>query len=164
MAGGDNEGSKGGGGLIGIVVVTHLSLGLGGAFGMFMDSAPASTEAGGDKKQKDQASKSEKEAGPAISSDSKVVALTPIVVNLAAPSGTWIRVETSVLLEGMEQGGEALAAQLAEDFVAYLRTATLDQFEGPSGFQNLREDFLDRATIRDHEHIKDVIIHGVVVE
>lgn len=108
MAGGDNEGSKGGGGLIGIVVVTLLSLGLGGAFGMFMDSAPASTEAGGDKKQKDQASKSEKEAGPAISSDSKVVALTPIVVNLAAPSGTWIRVETSVLLEGMEQGGKRL--------------------------------------------------------
>jgi flagellar FliL protein len=165
VAGGDNEGSKGGGGgLIGIVVVTLLSLGLGGAFGMFLGSAPASTETGGDKKQKEHAAKAEKDAGSTITADSKVVALTPIVVNLAAPADSWIRIEASVLLEGMEHGGDALAAQLAEDFVAYLRTATLDQFEGPSGFQNLREDFLDRATIRDHEHIKDVIIHGVVVE
>lgn len=165
MAGGENEGSKGGGGgLIGIVVVTLLSLGLGGAFGMFLGPAPASTDAGGDKKPKEHAAKSDKDGGSAITADSKVVPLTPIVVNLAAPADSWIRIEASILLKGMEQGGDALAAQLAEDFVAYLRTATLDQFEGPSGFQNLREDFLDRATIRDHEHIKDVIIHGVVVE
>jgi flagellar FliL protein len=90
--------------------------------------------------------------------------MTPIVVNLAQPRDAWIRIEASLLVDGMEMGADVLAAQLAEDFVAYLRTATLSQFEGPSGFQNLREDFIDRATIRDREHIKDVIIHGVVVE
>jgi flagellar FliL protein len=90
--------------------------------------------------------------------------MTPIVADLAEPQGTWIRIEASMVVEGMETGTEVLAAQLAEDFVAYLRTASLSQFEGPSGFQNLREDLIDRATIRDREHIKDVIIHGVVVE
>ncbi len=69
-----------------------------------------------------------------------------------------------MLVEDMLQGADTLGAQLAEDIVAYLRTTSLAQFEGASGFQNLREDFMDRAMIRDHEHIKDVIIHGVVVE
>ncbi len=90
--------------------------------------------------------------------------MAPIVANLSGPGDSWIRIEASILVQGLDEGAIALAAQLAEDFAAYLKTATLSQFEGPSGFLNLREDFLDRATIRDREHIKDVIIHGVVVE
>lgn len=159
-SGGDIEG--GGGGLIGLVVVTVLALGLGGAFGMFVDTKPTSAEA--DTAAKGKETKTEKHATPAIPSDARLVALTPIVVNLAEPRDAWIRIEASVLVEGIDQGAPALAAQFAEDLVAYLRTATLAQFEGPSGFQNLREDFRDRAAIRDSEHIKDVIIHGVVIE
>lgn len=162
MAGGDSEGAKGGGGgLIGFVIVTVLALALGGGFGMFMDSMPATAEADS---HKEQSAKDEHAEAAPLLSGSKVVPLTPIVVNLGAPANSWIRIEASVLVGGMVEGSDALAAQVAEDFVAYLRTATLDQFEGPSGFQNLREDLLDRATIRDHEYIKDVIIHGVVVE
>lgn len=157
------EGTNGGGGVIGFVVVTLLALGLGAAFGMFVDMAPTVAEADA-ATGKDKDTKAHKEPAPGLPADARLVALTPIVVNLAQPHDTWIRIEASVLLEGMAQGGDVLAAQLAEDFVAYLRTATLSQFEGPSGFQNLREDFLDRAAIRDREHIKDVIIHGVVVE
>lgn len=160
---GEIEGTKGGrGGLIGFVVVTLLALGLGAAFGMFVTTVPTVAEV--DAAGKDKDAKAHKEPAPGLPADAKLVALTPIVVNLAQPADAWIRIEASVLLEGMVQGADVLAAQLAEDFVAYLRTATLSQFEGPSGFQNLREDFLDRAAIRDREHIKDVIIHGVVVE
>ena len=44
------------------------------------------------------------------------------------------------------------------------RPRSLAQFEGASGFQNLREDLNDRARVRGGEHVKELIIHGVVVE
>ena len=162
MAGADaNESKGGGGGLIGFIIVTVLALGIGGAFGMFVLSAqPKQVEA---EPSKDAHAAAEKPKG-AVPEGAKLVELTPIVVNLAQPAQSWIRIEASLLIQGMPEGADHLAAQLAEDFTAYLRTASLSQFEGPSGFQNLREDLVDRATIRDREHIKDVIIHGVVIE
>lgn len=160
MAGSDAKAGGKGGGLIGFVVVTLLALGFGAGFGMFLAAEPRVTEV--ESKGKDK--KAEKAPEPTVPSDAKLIEMTPIVANLAEPKDTWIRIEASMLVAGMEIGQDVLAAQLAEDLVAYLRTATLSQFEGPSGFQNLREDFKDRATIRDREHIKDVIIHGVVVE
>jgi flagellar FliL protein len=164
VASADASGEKGGGVLIGLVVVTLLALGFGAGFGMLLDTASTSVvETKPDSKQKPD-KKAEKGPPPSALTTGKLVTMTPIVADLAEPQGTWIRIEASMVVEGMEMGTEVLAAQLAEDFVAYLRTASLSQFEGPSGFQNLREDLIDRATIRDREHIKDVIIHGVVVE
>ncbi len=156
---------KDGGGLIGFVIVTVLALGLGAGFGFFLADLPAPLA-----ETVDAASATSEQTGAAksavqgVDGTAKLVAMTPIVVNLAQPPDAWIRIEASLLVQGMDFGSDVLAGQVAEDFVAYLRTATLSQFEGPSGFQNLREDFIDRATIRDREHIKDVIIHGVVIE
>lgn len=163
MAGVDAQDEGKGGGLIGLAVVTFIALGFGAGFGLFLASEPKAVEA--DTEAEPAAGKAEKgRPAPSVSPDAQLVAMPPLVVNLAEPRDAWIRIEASLLVDGMKQGGHILAAQLAEDFVAYLRTATLSQFEGPSGFQNLREDFIDRAMIRDREHIKDVIIHGVVVE
>ena len=156
-------GEKSGGGLIGFVIVTLLALGFGAGFGLILDVGPK-VEAVADAADKDAVRKEEKAPTPSVSSAAKLVPMTPIVADLAEPAGTWMRIEASMLVEGLDAGTDILAARLAEDFVAYLRTARLSQFEGPSGFQNLREDFVDRATIRDGEHIKDVIIHGVVIE
>lgn len=160
--GGKAEG-KGGGGLIGVIVATLLALGGGAGFGFFLDGQMKSEAA---LKANAKVKEPEKPAAPQpkVAATAKLVTLAPIVANLADPQDAWIRIESSVLVEGMEVGADALAAQLSEDIVAYLKTTSLSQFEGPSGFQNLREDLLDRAAIRDSEHIKDVIIHGVVVE
>ncbi|HYD15316.1 MAG TPA: flagellar basal body-associated FliL family protein [Hyphomicrobium sp.] len=151
--------SKGGGGIVGIILVTLLAVGAGAGFGFFLHGQRAGV---GEAEAKPAEEK--KVSKPTMSSSASVVMMNPIVVNLAEPANTWVRIEASILLENMPSGGDALAAQLSEDLTAYLRTATLRQFEGPSGFQNMREDFLDRASIRDREHIKDVIIHGVVIE
>lgn len=153
----------GGGGIIGLIVVTVLALGFGAGFGFFLHGQ---TQGAGEKAPvaAEPAAEAHKEAKPAVPASAKLVAMAPIVANLAEPRDVWIRIEAAVLVDGMEQGADALVAEVAEDFAAYLRTATLNQFEGPSGFQNLREDFLDRARIRDPEHIKDVIVHGVVME
>jgi flagellar FliL protein len=158
---------KDGGGLIGFVIVTVLALGLGAGFGLVLESmaaAPVEAKTDAGAKETDKEPKGPKVPVQSVGASAKLVAMTPIVVNLAQPADVWIRVEASLLVDGMEMGADVLAAQVAEDFVAYLRTATLSQFEGPSGFQNLREDLIDRATIRDREHIKDVVIHGVVIE
>ncbi len=154
---------KGGGGLIGLVLVTLVALGFGAGFGYFLDGQMKSgSEAKAAAKPEEEAPKQSAKA--TLPATSKLVTMAPIVANLAEPENAWIRIEASILVDGLDMGGDVLAAQLAEDFVAYLRTATLVQFQGPSGFQNLREDLMDRATIRDREHIKDVVIHGVVIE
>jgi flagellar FliL protein len=158
------KGGSGGGksDVVGLVVATLLALAGGAGFGFYLDGQ-LKTDAALKPKSKDK--EAEKSApDPTVSAGMKLIPLAPIVANLAAPQDTWIRIESSVLLQGVDQGADALAASLSEDIVAYLKTATLAQFEGPSGFQNLREDILDRAAIRDGEHIKDVVIHGVVIE
>jgi len=157
------EGQGKGGGLIGIVLVTLVALGAGAGFGLFLDGY-LKEGAGAGKDGKTAQAEAPEKPKPTLSPTAALVPMNPIVVNLAAPENAWIRIEASLLVENMPQGADALAAHISEDLVAYLRTATLDQFEGPSGFQNLREDFRDRATIRDREHVKDVIIHGVIIE
>jgi flagellar FliL protein len=154
----DQEG-KSGGGLIGLVVVTLLAAGGGAGFGFFiygkLDPGPATP--------KPEAEKVE-ELKPAIAGKAKLVELAPIVANLAEPRDVWMRVEASILVEGGSEGVDVLSRQISEDIVAYLKTASLAQFEGASGFQNLREDLMDRAHVRGGESIKDLIIHGIVVE
>lgn len=161
--GADGEKKGGGGGLIGFLLATVLALGIGSVFGIFLDDHLRSATKVEEPKAEKPAEKGDKPK-VVISPTAKLVEMTPVVVNLAEPKDTWIRIEASMLLDGEAEGSDALAALVAEDFVAYLRTATLKQFEGPSGFQNLREDLLDRAMIRDGSRIKDVIIHGVVIE
>src|SRR5690349_20835704 len=124
-----------------------MALVVGGGFGFFLDghlkgAAPV-------EEVQDAASTNEEKPKPVVSASAKLISMAPLVVNLSEPKDAWIRIEASMLIEGETEGADVLAAQLGEDFVAYLRTATLVQFEGPSGFQNLREDLMDRATIRD---------------
>lgn len=157
-----SAGKKGKGGLVGLILVTLLALGFGAGFGFFLDGQMKGTADKAPAKVEEPPVKVGAKA--TLGPSAKLVAMAPIVANLAEPKDAWIRIEASILVEGLDAGGDVLAAQLAEDFVAYLRTATLVQFQGPSGFQNLREDFKDRATIRDREHIKDVVIHGVIIE
>jgi flagellar FliL protein len=159
---GGNKESKGGG-IVGLIVVTLVALGFGAGFGFFLDGQLKNT-AENKSADTDKDTKATEAPNANLPASGKIVAMAPIVANLAQPTDAWIRIEASILVDGMVQGSDALAAQLAEDILAYLRTSALSQFEGPSGFQNLREDLMDRATIRDRDHIKDIIIHGVVVE
>ena len=118
MASADTSGEKGGGVLIGLVVVTLLALGFGAGFGMLLDTASTSVvETKPDSKQKPD-KKAEKGPPPSALTTGKLVTMTPIVADLAEPQGTWIRIDASMVVAGMETGTEVLAAQLAEDFVA----------------------------------------------
>ena len=157
--------SGGGGGLVGIILVTLLAAAGGGGFGFFLyqqfSAPPKKAAAAVHPAALANAGKPEEEAEPIIRN---VIPLNPIVVNLAEPADAWLRIEATVVIEGMKEGADALALRITEDLTAYLKTSTLTQFEGPSGFQSLREDLVDRAKIRDGQHVKDLVIHGIVLE
>lgn len=155
---------KGGGGLVGLAVVTVLALAFGAGFGFYIDAQLKSRAVVKAVQETEEPARAAEATAPTLSPSARLVALAPIVANLADPGSVWMRVEASILVDNGSSNSDALAAQLAEDILAYLKTTTLAQFQGPSGFQNLREDFKDRAAIRDPDRIKDVIIHGVVVE
>ena len=57
-----------------------------------------------------------------------------------------------------------LVAQIAEDIIAFLRTVTLVQIQGASGFQHLREDLNDRVRVRSGGKIRDLVIQSMIIE
>jgi flagellar protein FliL len=148
---------KGGGlPIIPILLVTLLGAGAGGLFGMQVPGLLA-PKAGEEQKPEPKAN--------ASGVKFNIRDLAPITTNLASPANTWIRLETAALIkEDLGENGSVLMAQLAEDVVAYLRTVPLDQIEGPSGFQNLREDLNDRVRIRSEGKVTELIIQALVVE
>ena len=159
MAKATNATEKKGGGLpiVAILVVTLLGAAAGGFFGM---QVPGLVAPDPGKEQKSEPSKAETTGVKLNIRD-----LAPITTNLASPANTWIRLETAALIkEDLGENGGALMAQLAEDVVAYLRTVPLEQIEGPSGFQNLREDLNDRVRVRSEGKITELIIQALVIE
>jgi flagellar FliL protein len=58
----------------------------------------------------------------------------------------------------------SLAGQIGEDILAFLRTLSLAQIQGASGFQHLREDLGDRVRTRSRGKVRDLIIQALIVE
>ncbi|MBX9647856.1 MAG: flagellar basal body-associated FliL family protein [Xanthobacteraceae bacterium] len=91
--------------------------------------------------------------------------LSPIVTNLGAPANNWARIEASMVTESLsdEEAG-ILAAHISEDIVAYLRSASVAQFEGARGLQHLRDDLAERATVRSLGKVRELIIETLVIQ
>jgi len=91
--------------------------------------------------------------------------LPPIVTNLGAPQDTWIRLEGSIVYDPKAMPHpQAEAAKLGEDILAYLRTVSLKELEGPVGLENLRQDLNERATTRMGGKIREFVIRTLVVQ
>jgi len=142
-----------------MLILTGLGVGAGGLFGLQVLA----------KAEKPAAAKAEAHASQPVrgryAGNVTLRPLSPIVTNIAAPGHIWIRLEGLLVAEG-EQAGEAnaLAATIAEDIVAYLRTVTLAQIQGATGFQNLREDLNERVRVRSGGKVRDLVIQSMVVE
>jgi flagellar FliL protein len=89
--------------------------------------------------------------------------LASVVTNLAG-NQNWIRLEASVVLPREASGSDVLAAEIAEDFTAFLRTVTPAHLEGASGLGHLREDLEERVAIRTKGAALGLVVHGMVVE
>lgn len=148
-----------GGGILPVLTITGLAALAGSGFGLFLGKGetglPSAYRAASEA-----ASSLQGEPRP----DIRLQAVPSILTNLAGPGKTYIRLEATLALDPDASGAEALAAKIGEDFLAYLRTTTLAQIEGPGGFQFLREDLIDRARIRSEGKVRDVIIQAFAVE
>jgi flagellar protein FliL len=94
----------------------------------------------------------------------RLVAMKPIVTNLAAPANTIVRLESSLVISGdAEENTELLLARIEADTATFLRTVQLPQLEGARGITHLREDLVERARMRS-PHVSDILIQSLVAE
>jgi flagellar protein FliL len=91
-----------------------------------------------------------------------VVLLEPITTNLAYPSDNWVRLEVALAFNGPPE--LTLAESVHQDIMAYLRTVSLQQIEGPRGFQYLRDDIQERAALRSQGKVARVMFRTFVIE
>lgn len=112
--------------------------------------------------------KREREAPPVhalYDSPSEIVAIKPIIVNLAGVEKAFVRVQGSIVFSeaAMEQS-KILVSQVESDIAAYLRTLKVSDLEGATGLQNLREDLNQRAKIRADDSIREFILETMVIQ
>jgi flagellar protein FliL len=96
---------------------------------------------------------------------SNILDLPPVVTNLGAPADEFIRVEASIVFDAKATSHpEVLAAEIATDELAYLRTLSLPDIQGPIGLANLRQDLSDRAITRSGGKVSEYILRTLVVQ
>ncbi|HEV7317114.1 MAG TPA: flagellar basal body-associated FliL family protein [Ensifer sp.] len=100
---------------------------------------------------------------PKISTEANgVVQLEPITTNLAYPSENWVRLEVALQFDGAPD--PKLAEQIHQDIVAYLKTLSLQQIQGPRGFQYLRDDIQERVDLRSDGRVTNVMFRTFVIQ
>jgi len=135
-----------------ILVVTVIAVAMGALFAI-----PPAAEA--------PSQKSESPLAEELPAGAGLFEMPPIVTNLGAPRDTWIRLEASIVFDAKAlPHPEIIAGEIAGDELAYLRTVTLTQIEGPSGLQNIRQDLNERALIRSGGKVTELIIRTLVVQ
>ena len=105
------------------------------------------------------------EAGeiPHVSTEANgVVMLDPITSNLAYPADNRVRLEVALMFKGAPD--VKLAEEIHQDIMAYMRTVSLQQVQGPRGFQYLREDLEERVDLRSEGRVTNVMFRTFVIE
>lgn len=91
-----------------------------------------------------------------------VVQLDAITTNLAYPTENWIRLEIALLFKGAPD--VAMAEQIHQDIAAYMKTVSLQQIQGPRGFQYLKDDIEERVDLRSEGRVTNVIFRTFVIQ
>ncbi|TPM33100.1 flagellar basal body-associated FliL family protein [Mesorhizobium sp. B2-3-3] len=143
-----------------LLVVTATAIGMGWLSGGYLkgvggpESVPVAPENEG--KVAQPAAAQQPGTGPTL------VALAPITTNIASPADTWIRMEASVVYDAPQP--PAMAEDIQQDLLAFVRTLKMHQIEGASGYQHLKADLEERASIRSQGHAKQVLIRTLLLE
>ncbi len=163
--GGEGQPKRKGGLIITLAVVLVLSLiGAGGGWmvgGMLAPQVKQAEEkaaeaAGHGEEKQERGAETEELVRP------ELYPLPPITTNLSYPEDSWVRVELTLLFRNTPD--ERLADRINEDILSYLRTVSLQQIEGPRGFEYLRDDLVERAQLRSEGEVTDVIFRTFVIE
>lgn len=145
--------------IVGLLALTVL----GGGGGWFLGTivAPKIKAATAAVQASKSAADGEKQAIAPVES-SNIVQLDPIITNLGYPSQNWIRLEIALVFKG--QPDAQLAQAIHEDVLAYVRTVSLQQLEGPRGLQYLRDDLQERVDLRSEGRVSKVMFRTFVIE
>ncbi len=151
----------------GLLALTLLGAGGGWLVGTMIAPNVKSAEQAEEAAQTASASGGEKKEGegalPHISTEANnVVQLEPITSNLAYPSENWVRLEVALLFNGPPD--VKVAEDIHQDVLAYIRTVSLQQIEGPRGFQYLRDDIQERVDLRSQGRVSKVMFRTFVIE
>jgi flagellar protein FliL len=142
------------GALIEVAVGVILAACVGAAFEASRVGAPAGLE-----------NSTGPSAGALPAEPSTILDLPPIVTNLGAPQDTWVRLEGSIIFDAKSlPHPDAAAGRIGDDILAYLRTVSLRQLEGPIGLENIRQDLNERAAIRSDGKVRAFVIRTLVVQ
>jgi flagellar FliL protein len=143
-----------------MLAMTIVAVAGGGGLGMKLADQIEETVRTQQTEQEAEAVKPPRYTGP-----THLKALPPVLTNLAEPRDVWARMEASIVFSDEDITGEdVLAAEIAEDFLALLRTVTLSQIDGPSGMQHLRQDLEDRARVRSEGRVQEVVVRTLVFQ
>lgn len=146
--------------LIAIVGLTLLAIGAGGGIGMKLAST---VEKAVTSREPDEPAVQTSEMR--YSGDMVLLRLAPVIANLAAPSDTWIRIETAIVFpNGALANPDVAASEIGQDIVAYARTLSLSQLQGPTALQYLRDDLNERAALRTGGKVIELIVETMVVQ
>ncbi|SOC45383.1 flagellar FliL protein [Rhizobium subbaraonis] len=91
-----------------------------------------------------------------------IVALEPFTSNLAYPADNLVRMEVALAFKG--QPDPVLAEAIHQDILAYMRTVSLQQIQGPRGFQYLRDDLKERVDLRSEGRVTNIMFRTFVIE
>lgn len=159
MSGQASETKGTGGSLMGtlaaVAILTLVAAGGGWFLGGQIDGAGPVNEKAADKAEPKK---------PETQSLGNVVALKPIVTNLAVPVTTWIRLESALVAKPGEEIAPDMAMKISDDFMAFLRSASMMQLQGATGLAYLRADLEERARMRSEGKVERVFITSLVVE
>lgn len=129
------------------------------------EKAKAAAATGGDHGGGEHGEKDAKAEGglPRVATEANgTVLLEPVTTNLAFPSESWVRLEVALAFNGAPD--PALAETIHQDILAYLRTVSLQQIEGPRGFQYLKDDLQERVDLRSQGRVSKVLFRTFVIE
>lgn len=91
-----------------------------------------------------------------------ILQLDPVTANLAYPSTNWVRMEVALMFNG--EPDVKMAEDIHQDLMTYMRTVSLQQLEGPRGFQYLRDDIQERVDLRSEGRVSKVMFRTFVIE
>lgn len=149
-----------------IAIIAGLSVIAGGGgwlVGKMLAPPPAEVAAAPEAGEAAAGGEAGEEGIPRIATEANgIVTLEPFTSNLAYPADNLVRMEIALAFNG--QPDPVLAEAIHQDVMAYMRTVSLQQIQGPRGFQYLRDDLKERVDLRSEGRVTNIMFRTFVIE
>jgi flagellar protein FliL len=155
--------------LIEWLIVTLIAAGAGAALAAMNPPPPPPPEKSAGEKAGKMAAEKKADAAPVAAvcgaGGPAMIDMPPIVTNIANPADTWVRLEASIVFDPKAlPHPDVVAAEIAADELAYLRTVSISDLQGPIGLENIRQDLRDRASVRSGGKVSDLLLKTLVLQ